>query len=49
MPARQRISVVPEPAIVSEANAPGVPVIRKEQKIEGRFFPLLFDPRVMGN
>jgi ectoine hydroxylase-related dioxygenase (phytanoyl-CoA dioxygenase family) len=27
----------------------GVPVIPKGQKIDGRFFPLLFDPRVMGN
>jgi ectoine hydroxylase-related dioxygenase (phytanoyl-CoA dioxygenase family) len=27
----------------------GVPVIPKGQTIEGRFFPLLFDPRVMGN
>ena len=27
----------------------GVPVIPKGQKMEGRFFPLLFDPRVMGN
>jgi ectoine hydroxylase-related dioxygenase (phytanoyl-CoA dioxygenase family) len=27
----------------------GVPAIPKGQKIEGRFFPLLFDPAVMGN
>ena len=27
----------------------GVPVIPKEQKIERRFFPLLFDPRAIGN
>jgi ectoine hydroxylase-related dioxygenase (phytanoyl-CoA dioxygenase family) len=27
----------------------GVPVIPKGQKMEGRFFPLLFDPAVMGN
>ena len=27
----------------------GVPVIPKGQKIEGRFFPLLFDPRVIGD
>jgi ectoine hydroxylase-related dioxygenase (phytanoyl-CoA dioxygenase family) len=27
----------------------GVPVIPKGQKIEGRLFPLLFDPAVMGN
>jgi len=27
----------------------GVPVIPKGQKMEGRFFPLLFDPGVMGN
>jgi phytanoyl-CoA dioxygenase PhyH len=27
----------------------GVPAIPKGQKIEGRFFPLLFDPRSMGN
>jgi hypothetical protein len=25
----------------------GVPVIPKGQRMEGRFFPLLFDPRVM--
>jgi ectoine hydroxylase-related dioxygenase (phytanoyl-CoA dioxygenase family) len=27
----------------------GVPVIPKGQKMEGRFFPLLFEPGVMGN
>lgn len=27
----------------------GVPVVPKGQKMEGRFFPLLFDPAVMGN
>ena len=27
----------------------GVPAIPKGQKIEGQFFPLLFNPRVMGN
>ena len=27
----------------------GVPAIPKGQKMEGRFFPLLFDPAVMGN
>jgi ectoine hydroxylase-related dioxygenase (phytanoyl-CoA dioxygenase family) len=27
----------------------GVPVIPKGQKMEGRFFPLLFDQRMMGN
>lgn len=27
----------------------GVPAIPKGQKMEGRFFPLLFDPKLMGN
>jgi hypothetical protein len=26
----------------------GVSVVPKAQKMEGRFFPLLFDPEVMG-
>jgi ectoine hydroxylase-related dioxygenase (phytanoyl-CoA dioxygenase family) len=36
----------------SASNEPlldGVPVIPKGQKMEGRFFPLLFDPAVMSN
>jgi Phytanoyl-CoA dioxygenase (PhyH) len=36
-------------SVSDEPLLAGVPVIPKEQKIEGRFFPLLFDPRVMGN
>jgi ectoine hydroxylase-related dioxygenase (phytanoyl-CoA dioxygenase family) len=32
-----------------EALLAGVPLIPKGQKMEGRFFPLLFDPGVMGN
>ncbi len=36
--------------VVSDSNEPlleGVPVIKKGEKIQGQFFPLLFDPKLM--
>jgi phytanoyl-CoA dioxygenase PhyH len=36
-------------SVSDEPLLAGVPVIPKGQKIEGRLFPLLFDPGVMGN
>ena len=36
-------------SVSDEPLLAGVPVIPTGQTIEGRFFPLLFDPTVMGN
>lgn len=49
-PRRATVINVFRDGIISNTNTPllkGVPIIGKGQKVEGQFFPLLFDPARM--